>query len=105
MASTSQAEPTVTKVPRGWFRPFVAFLEERQHEWNSLEDDAAKQAFLRETKADLKESVASKVESTLLPKDDVIKVVGRCIFSFLTFQLSGLNCPLVSSQLFYTGGA
>lgn len=76
MASSSSKQKTSSrKVPQGWHKPFVAFLEPIQHRWNRAEDEEAKQALLRETRDSLRGWAEEEDVSSRLPEASQIKVV------------------------------
>lgn len=73
--SSSKVKSSTRKVPNGWYKPFVAFLEPLQVEWDMAADEEAKQAFLRETRDALKDWADAQSVSSQLPEASAIKVV------------------------------
>ncbi|KZP29244.1 hypothetical protein FIBSPDRAFT_885025 [Athelia psychrophila] len=61
------------KPPTGWHRPFMGFLEPRQHLWDALEDDPAKLAFLEDSRTALEEWTVTEVPRATIPEHCVLK--------------------------------
>ncbi|KZP26990.1 hypothetical protein FIBSPDRAFT_886887 [Athelia psychrophila] len=73
MVSSSSKKKASVKHPAGWHRPFMSFLEPRQHLWDTLEDDPAKLAFLEDSRMALEEWALAEAPHATLPEHCVLK--------------------------------
>lgn len=77
-------------ISAGWHKPFVAFLEPLQGQWNRA-DAEERQQLLWETKTGLQDWAALESVDGQLPNSENIKVVSYLMHIFIARQLISLS--------------